>query len=134
MSGPNYVLDGSNAAVSTFNFLGATKPAGVGLGGLPLGLVNGEVVLKVAGPNGGGVLASKQETDSWQTKVASYTIPAGALSIGFSPSSDFVGTVQGVAWTGAQGPISRVAQPGNTLPTFVITMSGGTSFTIAVAT
>lgn len=84
--------------------------------------------------SGGIVLGGKQETDTWSVKTNSYTVPAGALSIGFSPSSDFVGTVQGVAWTGAMGPISRVAQPGNTLPAFVVVLTSGTNFIVAVAT
>lgn len=73
-----------------------------------------------------------QEVDTWATKSADYTAVAGALSILFNPSSDFVGTVNGATWSGSagtapnQGAVSRTAQPGNTLPAFVVTRSAGT--------
>lgn len=79
-----------------------------------------------------------QEVDTWAEKVAGYTAAAGALSILFNPSSDFVGTVNGVAWSGSagtaanQGGVGRTAQPGNTLPPFVVTRSAG-SFLMAEA-
>lgn len=97
-----------------FGMFGGTAPSGGGLPVVPSG--------------GGGV----QEVDTWATKNASYTATAGALSILFNPSSDFVGTVNGITWSGSagaaanQGAVSRTAQPGNTLPAFAVTRSAGT--------
>lgn len=76
-----------------------------------------------------------QEVDTFATGLttANTTVQAGALSIGFNPSSDFTGTIQGAAWTGAKGAITRTAQPGNTCPAFVIARSAG-SYDLYVVT
>lgn len=92
--------------------------------------------LPYAPPTVNGVkVVGIQEVDSFTTTSTTTpkTVPAGALSIGFNPSSDFAGTIQGATWTGAKGAITRTAQPGNTCPAFAITCSGG-SYDLYVVT
>lgn len=104
-------------------FFGQTAPTGGGSGG----------GIPVTPPTVNSVkVVGVQEVDTWATKSGSYTAVAGALSILFNPSSDFVGTVNGATWSGSdgtapnQGAVSRTAQPGNALPAFVVTLSAGT--------
>lgn len=73
-----------------------------------------------------------QEVDSSAafTSPTGHGVAAGGLAWAFYPSSDFVGTLAygigtAITWTGAMGPASRDAQPGNTLPGATITCSAG---------
>ncbi len=67
------------------------------------------------------------QTVSITTMSASGTVAAGATSLEFHPSSDFVGTIAGVSYPGATwaivGPI--VASSGNKLGAVSITRSAG---------
>lgn len=103
-----------------FGWFGATAPASGGGGASVPPTVNGVKVVGI------------QEVDTWSTKSADYTEPAGALSIAFKPLTGFTGTVNGQTWAFADGAVSAVAQPGNTRPAFVITRSGG-SYILAVS-
>lgn len=111
---------------------GAATLTGGAYGVLVVGSLNGSGI-PVTPPTVNGVkIVGIQEVDTWAAKSGSYTAVAGALSILFNPSSDFVGTVNGATWSGSagtaanQGAVSRTAQPGNTLPAFVVTLSAGT--------
>lgn len=146
----NYLLDSSNAAIASVTFMGNTLagPKGnVSFDGLPLGLVSGELALKIMGTGGGsgipmtpptvnGVkVVGVQETRSVTKNAATdatYTIPVGSLSYLVEFSSDFVGTVNGIARAGASiSDVSDAAQPNNTLPAIAITRSAG-NFTVTI--
>lgn len=105
---------------------GASPASGGGGGGIPVTppTVNGVKVVGI------------QEARNYGTPqtAATATIAAGALSVLIEFSSDFVGTIGGIARTGAaQVAYSDVAQPGNTLPAYAITRSAGT-YTITTGT
>lgn len=74
----NYILDSSNAAVTSVTFMGSTLagPKGnVSFDGLPLGLVNGEIALKIMGTGGGSALPI---TPQGAAHGAVTAIPTGA--------------------------------------------------------
>lgn len=67
----NYILDSSNAAIASVTFMGSTLagPGGnVSFDGLPLGLVNGELALKIMGTGGGGGIPSTDNGAAWTQK------------------------------------------------------------------
>lgn len=75
------------------------------------------------------------ETRTYQKALtaATTTISAGALAITVIFSSDFVGTIGTLDYTGAtQAAYSDAAQPGNVLPSIAITRSAG-SYSIITA-
>lgn len=82
----NYLLDSSNAAIASVTFMSSTLagPKGnVSLDGVPLGLVNGEIAVKVTGTGGGGVPTTPPTVTPNFFAPASTTpvvIPVGAVN------------------------------------------------------
>lgn len=59
--------------------------------------------------------------------VANGTVTAGAKSVTFLPASDFVGTIDGIAYTGAEFQVVPFGAPEKkTLPAIAYTRSAGT--------
>lgn len=75
------------------------------------------------------------QTVTITTLSANGTVAAGATSVEFHPSSDFVGTIADVAYTGAAwqvvGPFT--AMPGKLLAAITVTRSAGSVNVIRVA-
>lgn len=83
----NYLLDSSNAAIASVTFMGSTLagPKGnVSLDGVPLGLVNGEIVVKVGGTGPAGAVPTTSTS-------APYT-GAGATSASSNNTSVQIGS------------------------------------------
>lgn len=135
----NYLLDSSNAAIASVTFMGSTLagPKGnVSLDGLPLGkTAAGELAAKVivVGSSTGGGVA---ETRTYSTGLTTTPniIAAGKLGVTVLFSSDFVGTVGGIAFTGATAVSysDSIIQPGDTLPAITVTCSAG-SYSLVLA-
>jgi len=72
-------------------------------------------------------LSEEAETPSFEAAVVSGTVAAGARSVSFTSSSDFVGTVLGVSFP-ANVSMGFQAQLGHTLAALVYTRSAGTLY------
>ena len=83
----------------------------------------------IGGGGGSGIVTGIPETRTVTQNASTtspYTIPAGWLSYTMEMSSDFTGTVNGIARTGAATPsISDYAAPGNTGPAIAVVRTAG---------
>lgn len=130
--------DGNGIALSE-TMTNATWGAATTLGGV-------SASLQVTGAGGGGIpfipptvngvtVVGVQETRPVLKNAATdatYTIAAGYLAVTILFSSDFAGTVLGVAVSGASTTAyNDASKPGNTLPAIAVTRSAGTYSIIA---
>lgn len=98
----------------------AQKKAAILLGEV----VNGTRSLTTSASGGGGAGAHTLASSSVSSDG---TVAAGAFSVTFLPSSDFVGTIDGLSYPGsAWTAISFQADSGRTLPAIAYTRSAGT--------
>lgn len=141
----NPILNSSNAKLVVTNISQVSEnrmPAPLGTAdGSATGEVGTKVIVLGTGipttpPMVNGVkVVGIAETRTYQKALtaATTTISAGALAITVIFSSDFVGTIGTLDYTGAtQAAYSDAAQPGNVLPSIAITRSAG-SYSIIIA-
>lgn len=118
--------------MSTNNYTTAPQSS---VGGQPAKIVLQTSDGNPAGNVGATKVAGIQETRGYTSAITTTpnSIPAGKLGFTILFSSDFVGTVGGIAYSGAtQAAYSDAAQPGNTLPSVAITCSAG-SYSVITA-
>lgn len=123
----NPILDANNESVDISNLFGIL-PANT-LKGLPLGAIGdsplGEVFLKV-GIVGGVALGGDQLTPISALVTTGGTVASGKKHIEFIFSSDFVGNVNGIAYTGVSEAAQIFNAPsGSTFGAIAYTVSAG---------
>ena len=129
MSQPNPILDFENKSIQLASLFGSLPITA--LNGLPLGTTGdsalGEVYLKV-GLVGGVSFATSQVTPSSSVVTTNGTVAAGKKHIEFILSSDFAGTINGVAYSGATDAVQSFDAPvDGTFAAMSYTISAGSA-------
>lgn len=129
----NPILTSGNQLLALSNFYTGLNTQTT-IDGIPLGTsdgtATGELCAKVKVVNTVSVTSTPSGAAKTLTSIApttSGTVAAGKGSVSFLSSSDFVGTVNGVAFP-ANSPKSIAANPGDTINAIAYTISAGTLY------
>lgn len=118
----NYVLDSNNAPVE-YTFAGSTLPSTAALSGVPLGLFNGELAVKVGQAGSDLVPTGTPHAPIAAVAGSTTNIPIGAFDIGVLIQTG-TGTILGTNWP-ALLPFNVAGKIATTIP--IILANPGTA-------